>query len=150
MGASWRFFRFDDDGAIKRLSRHRFERIWNGSELCLEFAGRSIRIAQVLVDIESRRPRRIWRIDGLKLHFDGTGCLDEKKRQEWIRLEVQAADPSHGDTNNILGLAARRALSEYTFILERHEIAALSALIFAKTLFVVKEVGFEPSTTFGL
>ncbi len=75
MGVSWRFFRFDDDGAINRLSGQRFKRIGNRSEPCLKFAGRSIRIAQVLVDIESRRPRRIWRIDGLKLYFDGTGYL---------------------------------------------------------------------------
>ncbi len=135
MSATWRFFRLDDDGSIENLSKCRFQRLWDGVEPCLEFAGRSIRIAQVLVHIESRRVRQILRIDGLKLYFDGnTGYLDEGRRQEWIRLEVQAVDPAHRDAHNIPGLVARRALSrikaEYTFTPSSHELRAISAHIF--------------------
>ena len=137
MSATWRFFRFNDNGAIEKLSRRGFQGIWDGSEPCLEFAGRSLRIVQVLVDSESRRVRRILRIDTLKLYLDAeTGYLDEKKWQEWIRLEVQAVDPSHRDANNAPNFVARRALarckSEFTFTLKRHERAALTALILTK------------------
>jgi hypothetical protein len=135
MSATWRFFRFNDDGAIEKLSRRRFQGIWDGSEPCLEFAGRSIRIVQVLVNIESRQVRQILRIDGLKLYFDaGTGYLDEGRRQEWIRFEVQAVDPAHRDPHNVPSLVARRALSrikaEYTFTPSSHELRAISAHIF--------------------
>jgi hypothetical protein len=37
MGASWRFFRFDADGAIERLSGSSFQRIWNGSVVIIDF-----------------------------------------------------------------------------------------------------------------
>jgi len=45
------------------------------------------------------------RVDGYKLHFDRMGYLDEAKKQEAIRLEVQAMDP-----DGTPGLVARGAL----------------------------------------
>ena len=61
MGTGIRIFLINDDGSLKRFPLARFERLFQGhSEECLlEYAGKRVRYALVVVDFVNREPVEI-------------------------------------------------------------------------------------------
>jgi hypothetical protein len=84
MGIGFRFFLFLEDGSIRRISRKELERFWN--ENTPEFAGRTIRRADVVLEVQGQRPRHIIRVTGKILRFDETGSL-----RAWLHASMNAA-----------------------------------------------------------
>jgi hypothetical protein len=76
--ASVRQFFVSDDDEIFRVPNTKFERLLKGSfeEKTERFAGKRVRTAEIVVQLENRRPLRVLRAIYYYLHFDEKGILD--------------------------------------------------------------------------
>jgi hypothetical protein len=76
--ASVRQFFVSDDDEIFRVPNTKFERLLKGSfeEKTERFAGKRVRTAEIVVQIENRRPLQVLRAIYYYLHFDEKGILD--------------------------------------------------------------------------
>ena len=62
MGLSFRVFFFDDDDSMHRISLARYERLFRGEERLSQYAGKRVRCAMAVVEVEGRTPVSIARI----------------------------------------------------------------------------------------
>jgi hypothetical protein len=76
--ASVRQFFVSDDDEIFRVPNTKFERLLKGSfeEKTERFAGKRVRTAEIVVQLENRRPLQVLRAIYYYLHFDEKGILD--------------------------------------------------------------------------
>lgn len=95
MGVSVRIFVVDDDDSIKRLPLTRYERLVRGEpeERLLQYAGKRVRYALVVVDLINRIPVEILRIEHSFLSFDSEGQLDLSEREKGARLALDLLPP---------------------------------------------------------
>ena len=79
MGLSLRIFIIDEDDTIRRIPLSRFERIHAGNpeEILPEYKNSRIRYAEVVVELENRKPYSIARIVYGYLQFDSNGQVDK-------------------------------------------------------------------------
>jgi hypothetical protein len=89
MGLGLRIFFIDNDNKIKKIPLSRFERIFarDPKELHPEYNDTRIRYAEVIVEMENRKPISILRIHYGYLLFDSKGRVD----QEFLDREAQVA-----------------------------------------------------------
>ena len=89
MGLGIRIFFVDEDDRIKRIPFSCFERIWakDPKERFSEYKDSRIRYAEVVVELENRKPISIARIVYGYLQFDSNGRVDE----EFLDTEGQVA-----------------------------------------------------------
>ena len=89
MGFGLRIFFIDKDNKIKKIPLSRFEKIRNRdkNEIHFEYKDSRIRYAEVVVELERRKPVSITRIVYGYLQFDSNGQVDKKH----LDLEAQAA-----------------------------------------------------------
>jgi len=75
---SLRFLLVSQNNEIFRLSQARFQRMLSSPahETLPEFAGQRVRAAEVVVELENRRPVRVCRVVFHYLHFDQQGSLN--------------------------------------------------------------------------
>ena len=95
MGISLKIFLVDDDDSIERLPLTRYERLLRGEpeERLLQYAGKRVRYALVVVDLINRIPVEILRIEHSFLSFDSDGRLDLSDREKWARLALDLLPP---------------------------------------------------------
>jgi hypothetical protein len=76
--ASVRIYFVSDDDEIFRVPNTKFEKLLRGSfeEKTERFAGKRVRAAEIVVQIENRRPLQVLRAIYYYLHFDEKGILD--------------------------------------------------------------------------
>ncbi len=76
---SVRFFIITDDSEIFRVSINKFERLLKCSdeEKIERFAGQRVRVAEIGVRLENRKPIEVIRAIYYYLHFNEKGILDE-------------------------------------------------------------------------
>ena len=76
--ASVRQFFVSDDDEIFRVPNTKFERLLKGSfeEKTERFAGKRVRTAEIIVQVENRRPLQVLRAIYYYLHFNEKGILD--------------------------------------------------------------------------
>ncbi len=76
---SVRFFIIADDSEIFRVSINKFERLLKCSdeEKIESFAGKRVRVAEIGVRLENRKPIEVIRAIYYYLHFNEKGILDE-------------------------------------------------------------------------
>ncbi len=81
MGLSIRVFIVEDDDTIKRLPLARYERLLkrDPDERLLQYAGKRIRYALIVVDLVNRRPIEIVRDEFAYLDFDEEGQFKESE-----------------------------------------------------------------------
>jgi hypothetical protein len=80
MGYSLRIFLIDKDDNIRKIPLTRFDRIRNrdSREILDEYKNSRIRYAEVVVELENRKPVFMARAVFGYLYFDAKGLLDEK------------------------------------------------------------------------
>ncbi len=95
MGLSIRIFIVEDDDTIKRLPLARYERLLkrDPNEKLLEYAGKRVRYALIVVDLVNRRPIEIVRDEFGFLDFDDMGRLKVVEHEEQESLAFDLLDP---------------------------------------------------------
>jgi hypothetical protein len=84
MGLSIRVFIVEDDDTIKRLPMARYERLLerDPDERLLEYVGKRVRYALIVVDLVNRRPIEILRDEFGFLDFDEDGRFKEPQHEK--------------------------------------------------------------------
>jgi transposase len=84
MGLSLRVFIVEDDDTIKRLPLARYERLLkrDPDERLLEYAGKRLRYALIVVDLVNRRPIEVVRDEFAYLDFDEDGRFKEPEHDK--------------------------------------------------------------------
>jgi len=100
---SLRTFVFGPDDALYRLPSARFTAMLEGGEghRISRFAGRRVRMAEAVVEIQNRVPRRVVRLTYDMLTFDANGRLDRRtfERHQAARAELALFGPEKDDSN---------------------------------------------------
>lgn len=73
MGLSLRFYLFENDGQIKRLPINTVEKLQRGELTMPHYASSTVKLAEVILTLEDRKPVDINRVVGSLMHFDSNG-----------------------------------------------------------------------------
>ncbi len=109
MGLSIRIFIVEDDVTIKRIPLARYERLFkrDPDERLLEYSGKRVRYALIVVDLVNRKPIEIIKDEFGFLDFDDEGRLKvvEVEKQESLAFDILA--PLFSDQTNSRVIDAR-------------------------------------------
>ena len=95
MGLATRIFIVREDDSIERLSLKRYNRLIkrHPDERLLQFAGKRIRYALMVLEMLNRKPARILIAEYSFLTFDSKGRLDSSERAKAARLAMDMLEP---------------------------------------------------------
>ena len=95
MGISLRIFIVDDDDTLQRLPLARYDRLLerNSKECMLQYAGKRVRYALVVVNLINRKPVEILRFEYSFLSFDAKGRIDPAESEKEARLAFEILPP---------------------------------------------------------
>jgi hypothetical protein len=84
MGLGIRIFIVKEDDTIKRLPLARYERLLkhDPNERLLEYAGKRVRYALIVVDLVNRKPKEVVRDEFAYLNFDQEGQFKEPEHEK--------------------------------------------------------------------
>ena len=96
MGLGIRVFIVKDDDTIKRLPLARFERLHkrDPAERLLEYSGKRVRYALIIVDLLNRIPIEILRDEFGFLEFDDEGRIKKTEHDKQESLAFDMLTPS--------------------------------------------------------
>jgi len=77
-----------------------------------EYAGKRVRYAEVVVDLEQRKPVEIVKMDYLVMTFDSQGRIDRAERDRKSRLAMDVLPPFDVDKENGNLVDARHAFAK--------------------------------------
>jgi hypothetical protein len=102
MGLCTRIFFINDDDTIERFPLARFERLRRGDseERLKQYAGKRIRYALVVLEMENRRPVEIIMVQHSYLPFDSEGRIDASEMEKAASLAVDIVPPLRSDQND--------------------------------------------------
>jgi hypothetical protein len=115
MKLSHRIILIDSSGQVLRMPNSRFERLLRPrpTDRFPQFAGQRVRVAEVIVGLENRRPVDIVRISYFYLHFDKKGFADYETFMRHGALAMEAATGSQwlfpDETTNVIPAGHRFA-----------------------------------------
>jgi len=149
MGLSIRVFIVEDDDTIKRLPLARYERLLNRDpdERLLEYAGKRVRYALIVVDFVNRRPIEILRDEFGFLDFDDKGRLkvSELGKEESIAFDMLAPLLSDQTNSQVIDarykFAKKRYFHQFSWTPTDIIRVAVAEAIFGKFI----DTGFTPS-----
>ena len=135
MGFGFRIFFVNEQDEIKRVSHASFERIFNRDpkKILPEYKNSRIRYAEVILEIENRKPVSIVRIVYGFLKFDSKGYVDKEFQDEKMRVGMNMISlPLPGESPNVVHASDRFAQKTFkdqftwspSFELERSIIEA--------------------------
>ena len=89
-----RVFIVDEKGNFRKTPTARFMRFWDGErrEALPEYAGKSLRYAEVLVETVGRRPVRILRTLYMQMKVGPDGRPDPEDMEDLHRLSMESAE----------------------------------------------------------
>jgi hypothetical protein len=95
MGLGTRIFIVKEDDSIERLSLKQYNRLIKGHPdgRLLQFAGKRIRYALMVLEMINRKPIEILMAEYSFLAFDSQGRLDVSEREKSIRLAMDMLEP---------------------------------------------------------
>ena len=95
MGLGTRIFIVKEDDSLTRLSMKRYNRLIkrHPDEQLLEFAGKPIRYALIVLEMMNRKPAKILMAEYSFLTFDSEGRLDASDREKAARLVMDTLEP---------------------------------------------------------
>jgi hypothetical protein len=95
MGTGYRVFIFDDNDGLRSLPMARYNRLrrQEPGERLEEYAGKRVRCALVILEVEKRKPIAIERIDYMLVPFDAEGRIDSAELERRAKLAVQCLPP---------------------------------------------------------
>lgn len=93
MGISIRYFLVDNEDNVKSISIAKIERLQKGDpgEKYPELKNEKIKLAEIYVEFDGRKPIRVIQIHGSFLSFDSNGMLDQEEIQKEMHAGVGAA-----------------------------------------------------------
>jgi len=96
MGLGSRIFIVNDDQSIKKLSMARFERLFRRDldERLSKYAGKRVKYAHVVVELENRKPVNVVMIQYSYLSFDAEGRIDQSSMEKEMQLGMQMMAPT--------------------------------------------------------
>lgn len=91
-----RYFLVTDEDEIIRLSNARFERLYSNppKDKLAEFAGQRVRWAEIIVELENRKPSKVLRTVYGYLHFNSDRCLNGDRFMEDAAVVVNSGLPN--------------------------------------------------------
>lgn len=109
MGIGTRIFLVHDDDSLERLPGVRLERLLRGDpeERLPQYAGKRVRYALVVLEMEQRRPVAINHIQYAFLHFDSEGRLDVSEWEREARAAVEMFSSVDEETHQPTVIDAR-------------------------------------------
>lgn len=116
MGFSIRIFFVDDDDNITRISRALYDRILHSDskESLLEYKNTRVRYAEVILELENRKPISIERIVYGFLEFDSKGMVDKDFLNAEHRVAMSMITiPLLGDSSNVVHASDRFAKKRF-------------------------------------
>jgi len=118
MGTGLRVFLVNDDDSLERFPLARLERLFQGhpEERLLQYAGKRVRYALVIVDLVNRKPIEILRIQYAILTFDSEGKIDSAELEKEMRLGVDMVP-----IGTIAPLSRKVVDAEHHFLQKRYE-----------------------------
>jgi len=118
MGTGLRVFLINDDDSLQRFPLARLERLFQGhpEERLLQYAGKRVRYALVIVDLVNRKPIEILRIQYAILTFDPEGKIDTAELEKEMRLGVDMVP-----IGTIAPLSRKVVDAEHHFLQKRYE-----------------------------
>ncbi len=95
MGLGTRIFIVQEDNSLRRLSLKRYNRLIKGhiDEGLMQFAGKRIRYALIVLEMINRKPVEILMTEYSFLTFDSKGRLDASEREKAARLAMDTLEP---------------------------------------------------------
>ncbi len=95
MGLGTRIFIVKEDDSLQRLSLKRYNRLIKGhiDEGLMQFAGKRIRYALIVLEMINRKPVEIIMTEYSFLAFDSKGRLDAGEREKVARLAMDKLEP---------------------------------------------------------
>ena len=95
MGLGTRIFIVKEDDSLQRLSLKRYGRLIKGhpDEGLMQYAGKRIRYALVVLEMINRKPAEILMVEHSFLTFDSRGRLDASGREKAARLATDTLAP---------------------------------------------------------
>jgi hypothetical protein len=95
MGLGTRIFIVKEDDSMERLSLKRYNRLIKGNpdERLLQFAGKRIRYALMVLEMMNRKPVEILMTEYSFLTLDSEGLLDVSEREKSIRIVMDMLEP---------------------------------------------------------
>jgi hypothetical protein len=95
MGLGTRIFIVKEDDSLQRLSLKRYNRLIKGhpDEDLVQYAGKRIRYALIVLEMINRKPVEILMIEYSFLIFDSKGRLDASEREKAARLVLDTLEP---------------------------------------------------------
>ena len=88
MGLVFRTYICEDD-KVKKIPAKKFQRLWKGDpkEKILEYAGKHVKFASIVVQLENRKPVNVAHSDYMIIKIDDQGKFD---RQEMDQMHIDA------------------------------------------------------------
>jgi hypothetical protein len=102
MGIGTRVFFINDDDTIEPFPLARFERLRRGDpeERLKQYAGKRVRYALVVLEIENRKPIEIIMVQHSYLPFDSEGRIDADEMEKAASLTVDIVPPLRSDQHH--------------------------------------------------
>jgi hypothetical protein len=95
MGLGTRIFIVKEDDSLQRLTLKRYNRLIKGhpDEGLMQYAGKRIRYALIVLEMINRKPAEILMTEYSYLTFDSKGRLDACEREKAARLAIDTLEP---------------------------------------------------------
>jgi len=96
MGTGFRIFFVNDDDSLQRISLALFERLCrrDPEDRLPQYAGKQVRYALVILEVENRKPEEIFQIHYAILPFDSEGRIDVAAQKRERRLAMEVLPPT--------------------------------------------------------
>ena len=138
MGLGTKIFIVNDNDTLKRMPLKRYHRLFRRypEERFEEYAGKRIRYVLVVLELKSRKPVEILKIQYSYLSFNPEGRLREDEREKAARLSMDMIEPiqSEQEPNHVIDahykFAKKRFDSEYRWKSSPELEAAIFSAIF--------------------
>ncbi len=107
----------NDDDTIRRLPLTKFERLMkrDSDERIPEYAEKKVRYAEVVLDLEQRKPAKILKMDYLVMAFDSKGRIDRTERDQKSQLAMDIIPPFDVGRENGNVVDARHVFAKRQF-----------------------------------
>jgi len=95
MGLGFRVFFVDENDSLRRVSLAQYESLFRGDPGARlpEYAGKRVRCAVVVLNVEERKPQSIAWIDSLIVPFDDEGKIDAGEMERRARNAWELFEP---------------------------------------------------------
>ena len=138
MGLGTRIFIVNDDDSLERLTLKRYNRLIKGypDEGLMQYAGKKIRYALIVLEMINRKPAEILMTEYSFLAFGSKGRLDAGEREKAARLAMDtlepiAAEPKSGKVIDVKHRFAKKRFNNRYLWKPTPEIeAAIQRIIF--------------------